>query len=964
MLYDGFSGPRAMATVYLSSTYEDLLPYRRVVLDSLLGLGHRVLAMEHGLAADERPLDRCLSDVASCDLYIGVFAWRYGHVPAVDNPNRSSITELEYRHARGLNKPTLIFLLHEDVPWLRKWEDSATGDPRPIETLRQHLQANHTVGFFSSEQELGRLASNAVTQWEQSRAMHQAAAETSTEPQTLTAIPSSYFEWLKRECGSVELLGLRLQRGQSVRIGSVYVPVHSTRGLDDPQLRHTTRLLDLVNERSIYVSGAAGAGKSTFCRWLAWLLASGSLPPRGGRPEIGQEHFPELLRGKVPILIRLREFHQPQLVQRDVTAHMFESAMKAWVNERKPGGIEWPAVTRQIHRGGAVLMFDGIDEAPPAARDGLVKGLGECVPAWTASGNRVVATSRPYAVSQSSIRQLNLPHVPVSGLPESIQRLLVSRWFDILADDPESGRNIADALLTDLRDRRWLRPLAENPLLLTSICIVYGQGRRLPEDKYELYDRIVETVLHNRFDAGLVAIVRNRLAVVAHGMHVGSEDEPREVPAAQTTIKEIDRFLQSYQQDRVGYTEDAFMQVTDARDRLLSDSGLLQPVEDRGGAFFHFSFQEFLAAERQADVDGDRILDVFREHGAKPEWRNTLSFLFGAQLANRVSPRRAVAVLLGIRDQFVATSDAVRALLTADCVEILRARQVTLEDEALRPLREACLGQMRSQRPAVERCMIGEALGRIGDHRFLKSRWWLADDGSLGFVEIPEGPVSLRVRFGGASTVVVPRFLVARYPVTVAQFRAFVDDRAHNRGFAPRDPASIRGVGNHPVVRISPEEATAYGEWLTRKLASATPAASPSLGDMKARLPTEAEWTRAAGGPARARFPWGSHMDANHLNVASTGIGGPSAVGCFSLGASPFRIEEMSGNVWEWTRRSISPAARLPSGRRGRVVDQWVGRGSAFDRGDGSVMSTLVPDPRGELRNASFGFRLVLSDCP
>src|SRR4029434_5464649 len=83
--------------------------------------------------------------------------------------------------------------------------------------------------------------------------------------------------------------------------------------------------------------------------------------------------------------------------------------------------------------------------------------------------------------------QLDLPHLSVGALSDQMQQLLISRWFEILADDSESGRTTANGLLEHIHERGWLRPQAENPLLLTSICIVYGQGRRLPEDRYELY---------------------------------------------------------------------------------------------------------------------------------------------------------------------------------------------------------------------------------------------------------------------------------------------------------------------------------------------------------------------------------------------------------------------------------------------------------------------------------------------
>ncbi|HAT44311.1 MAG TPA: hypothetical protein DCS90_04335 [Ktedonobacter sp.] len=86
-----------MAKIYISSTFADLKDYREKVYHALRQMHHDAIAMEDYVATDQRPLDRCLADVAACDLYIGIFAWRYGYIPPKDNPEQKSITELEYR---------------------------------------------------------------------------------------------------------------------------------------------------------------------------------------------------------------------------------------------------------------------------------------------------------------------------------------------------------------------------------------------------------------------------------------------------------------------------------------------------------------------------------------------------------------------------------------------------------------------------------------------------------------------------------------------------------------------------------------------------------------------------------------------------------------------------------------------------------------------------------------------------
>src|SRR6266568_4276028 len=96
--------------VYLSSTVKDLEEHRRRAHHTMRRLGLNVVAMEDYVARDDRPVDKCLADVAASDLYVGVFAFRYGHIPRAENPDGRSVTELEYRKAVSLGKPRLIFL--------------------------------------------------------------------------------------------------------------------------------------------------------------------------------------------------------------------------------------------------------------------------------------------------------------------------------------------------------------------------------------------------------------------------------------------------------------------------------------------------------------------------------------------------------------------------------------------------------------------------------------------------------------------------------------------------------------------------------------------------------------------------------------------------------------------------------------------------------------------------------------
>jgi tetratricopeptide (TPR) repeat protein len=155
-----------VARIYVSSTYSDLRAHREKVYRVLRKLRHDVVAMEDYVAADQRPLDRCLDDVAACDLYLGIFAHRYGYVPEHDNPGRHSITEREYRYAEAQGIPRLVFLLDENTPWPPEQKDAETGEGEQgarIRALREELGRDLLTSFFSTPDDLATEVSVAVS---------------------------------------------------------------------------------------------------------------------------------------------------------------------------------------------------------------------------------------------------------------------------------------------------------------------------------------------------------------------------------------------------------------------------------------------------------------------------------------------------------------------------------------------------------------------------------------------------------------------------------------------------------------------------------------------------------------------------------------------------------------------------------------------------------------------------------
>lgn len=170
-----------MTTIYLSSTYQDLIEYRRAVYDALRKSGYEVIAMEDYVATDSRPLEECLKDIGKrANIYIGIFAFRYGYIPPQEHVRKCeytaqhedwlglSITEVEFRYAEEAGLPCLVFVAKHGTPWdtghidaLAEQDKEHPGDW--IDRLRKFLLREKMASEFSSPFELASHVQAAVT---------------------------------------------------------------------------------------------------------------------------------------------------------------------------------------------------------------------------------------------------------------------------------------------------------------------------------------------------------------------------------------------------------------------------------------------------------------------------------------------------------------------------------------------------------------------------------------------------------------------------------------------------------------------------------------------------------------------------------------------------------------------------------------------------------------------------------
>lgn len=154
-------------------------------------------------------------------------------------------------------------------------------------------------------------------------------------------------------------------------------------------------------------------------------------------------------------------------------------------------------------------------------------------------------------------------------------------------------------------------------------------------------------------------------------------------------------------------------------------------------------------------------------------------------------------------------------------------------------------------------------------------------------------------------------FFIARYPVTYAQFGAFVDapdgwtDARWWDGMTPqyqRQPIFPQRtqLDNHPREAVSWYQAVAFGRWLNAKCAGEQVGSLVIGHDLEIRLPLEWEWQYAAQGADGRTYPWGDVWDGRFANTREARLGVTTAVGMVPQGASWCGALDMSGGLWEW----------------------------------------------------------------
>ncbi len=721
---------------------------------------------------------------------------------------------------------------------------------------------------------------------------------------------------------------------------------------------HRLSAVDMANQQNrLVILGDPGSGKSTFVKFVTMCLAgellndtainvtclTAPLPDKKGKDE--EQPQPWDHGALLPVLVILRDFAakglppsgQPATAQHlctFLTRTLEEAALQEYAN----------ALYHHLRQYGGLVLLDGLDEVPEASqRRTQIKQAVEDF-ALTFSKCRILVTSRTYAYQQQEWQLHGFTEAVLAPFsPGQIVRFVV-RWYahvgTLRGMSREKIQGRAEILKRAIFASDRLLSFAVRPLLLTLMASLHAwRGGSLPEKREELYNDTVELLLdwwesekvEPRAD-GSVSLVQESLTEL---LRVGKDcvREALNVLAFQAHHAQPDLTgtADITQKDLV----DQLMRVSQSKD--LRPAWLIEFLRDRAGllvprgvgiyAFPHRTFQEYLAACYLTGQDDypDNLTELVRQDPNR--WREVV-LLAAASVAN------AAPMIWLLVDTLCECAPDTPDMTPEDVWGALFAGQALVETAKLQHVSKsnqrkvqrvrkwlvAILTEQQPQRtplPAVERALAGNVLSKLGDPRpgvevradgLPDIEWCEAPAGEfvMGSDDYSNERPQHRVSLSGS-------YAISRYPVTNAQYQAFVKAGGYTEktywseeGWTWKNEREVVGMeayrdpfsrANYPIVGVSWYEATAFCQWLTSCLREKKILTDNTV----VRLPTEAEWEKAARGEDGRIFPWGNDdITPEHANFYETQLGVTSAVGCFPRGVSPYGCEEMAGNVWEW----------------------------------------------------------------
>ena len=895
--YDKFRAdmPITKPVVFISSTAKDLADHREAAARAARQAGFDCQMMEDFEAQTlMTSYPACMEKVRGCDVLIVLVALRYGWVPE-DQPGNlaKSITWLECEEIRDAGKEVLALVIDPGHKWPAEWKESyrateALEEGTLTQEVKEEIARNvkklgefkawlGSLGFrrtFTDPASVNSEVQEQLTKWLKRQHPNLLMKPVSATQED----PSEYLRQLREQTRWINIQGLQVGAGKAYRfaIDDLYIPL-TTSGGESPKQRGKKAPQDLAGERRsipleevlshsrLVIEGDPGAGKTTFLRHVAYEMCCKA-------------------NNGFPVYIRIGDLEEHiancrHQGQQDAPLNDHAPAWLAHYLAAQGAAREWnlsAAFFRaRLQEAGTTILLDGLDEASSSqTRESIARLLVEAVDAYQKC--RFVVTTRPQSYTGNA-RLPGFHEVRIDELGPAAILGFLGHWSNgLFPGDERKSNEHRQALSEALNARPAIRRMARNPVMLTALAVVHWNERRLPEQRADLYASITTWLVRARENRPGREPADRVLALLGHlalGMQTQPKGRATQVSKATAAAIIAPQFREVTGDDQKLERARAFLEAEEV------DSGIFVT---RGAdlRFWHLTLQEFLAARTIAGMtDASQQKLLFADGGLyRSEWREVMLLLGGTLIGQGADKVDGLfGAMLGRLGEKASLAEKARCVgVIGAMLSDLRPYSYNLPDPRYqRMLAEVLQIFHREKSRGVDlqvRLAAAEALGQAGDPRLRLPKqkdYWVSIAGG-------------KFLMGDGKRIHVDAFLIGRYPVTVYEYSLFLEDKEYQ---APDDWDEQSLHPNRPVVRVSWEAAQEYCGWAG------------------VRLPTEAEWERAARGAEGRIYPWGNDPPSPELaNYGDTKVGAASPVGLFPLGSTPEpeNIADMAGNVWEW----------------------------------------------------------------
>jgi predicted NACHT family NTPase len=268
----------------------------------------------------------------------------------------------------------------------------------------------------------------------------------------------------------------------------------------------------------------------------------------------------------------------------------FEALLESYLLKKK-SHLEWQVAAGYISANRALFLLDGLDEV--STKDNIRSELVKIIASFYLENekNRFLLTGRPHGIAGDAEKRFKGHLFDIQELNEEMIFKFISDWFrEVSAQAVGKAADLSKKMIADIRSNKNVFELITNPLLLTAVCILYKDGETVPEQRADLYNRVVERLLAGRFSGAKsvikVAPAREYLMNLAFTMQ---QREVKVIEPGESVEKLRKIIKQEEGESNTSYKD----RLTSIFNIIEPGCGLLNRDSDDKISFTHLTFQEF-----------------------------------------------------------------------------------------------------------------------------------------------------------------------------------------------------------------------------------------------------------------------------------------------------------------------------------------------------------------------------------